>query len=136
MSTLLSQSGGLQASDRGTILLASSNPYAPGGVAEVLRSAGYMVDIASDTDWNEMSLATLQAVILISPNWNWISRACCAIRRRAPQLVIVVLGPDNITITIKSFDIGADAYLVEPFAPAELLARIASLIRRLAPLLG
>ena len=129
MSTLLAQSGGLQASDRGTILLASSNPYAPGGVAEVLRSAGYMVDIASDTDWNEMSLATLQAVILISPNWNWISRACCAIRRSAPQLAIVVLGPDNITIRIKSFDVGADAYLVEPFAPAELLARIASLIR-------
>jgi DNA-binding response OmpR family regulator len=88
-----------------------------------------MVDIASDTDWNEMSLATLQAVILISPNWNWISRACCAIRRSAPQLAIVVLGPDNITIRIKSFDVGADAYLVEPFAPAELLARIASLIR-------
>jgi two-component system copper resistance phosphate regulon response regulator CusR len=129
MSTLLAQSGGLQASDRGTILLASSNPYTPRGVADVLRSAGYMVDIASDTDWNEISLATLQAVILISPNWNWISRACSAIRRRAPQLAIVVLGPDNITIRIKSFDIGADAYLAEPFAPAELLARIASLIR-------
>jgi len=130
MSTLVAQPGGHRASNRGTILLASPNACACGGVAEVLRRAGYTVDIASDkTDWNEISLATLQAAILIASNQNWLESACSAIRGRALQLVLLVLGPNNLTMRIKLFDMGADAYLVEPFAPAELLARITSLIR-------
>ena len=111
-------------------MLVSPNACACGSVAEVLRRAGYTVDIASDkTDWNEISLAALQAAILIACNQNWLESACSAIRCRAPQLVLLVLGPDSVTIRIKLFDIGADAYLVEPFAPVELLARIIALIR-------
>jgi DNA-binding response OmpR family regulator len=48
---------------------------------------------------------------------------------RVPTLLIVVLGPDDVETKVRLFEIGADAYLVEPLAPAELLATIAALIR-------
>ncbi|WP_251076456.1 response regulator transcription factor [Streptomyces benahoarensis] len=53
------------------------------------------------------------------------------IRRRSADLpVIVVSGRSGETDRIVGLDLGADDYVVKPFSPAELAARVRSVLRR------
>jgi DNA-binding response OmpR family regulator len=123
------QSGACSFSDGGTILVVSSNSYTGRDVCEILGRAGYVVDIIPETtNWTEMPL-NAQVLILIGCDREWIEHICSELRRRVPTLLLIVLGPDDVKTKVRLFEIGADAYLVEPFAPAELLATIAALIR-------
>jgi two-component system, OmpR family, phosphate regulon response regulator PhoB len=47
--------------------------------------------------------------------------------------VIIVSGRDGETDRIAGLDFGADDYLVKPFSPGELAARVRSVLRRAAP---
>jgi two-component system, OmpR family, phosphate regulon response regulator PhoB len=47
--------------------------------------------------------------------------------------VIVLSGRDGETDRIVGLDLGADDYLVKPFSPGELAARVRSVLRRTAP---
>ncbi len=54
-----------------------------------------------------------------------------AIRHRAPALPIIVLtARDQVSDRIRGLDAGADDYLVKPFDPDELLARLRAVERR------
>jgi two-component system response regulator MprA len=46
--------------------------------------------------------------------------------------ILMLTARDGVEDRVEGLDGGADDYLVKPFAPAELLARIRSLLRRLA----
>lgn len=54
--------------------------------------------------------------------------------RRDPKYshipVIVITGEDELSEKLKAFDLGADDYLVKPFQPEELVARMGILARR------
>ena len=113
-----------------TILVVTSNVYASASVSEILRRAGYRVNlIGEETNWSNTELAHAEIVILIGCNRQWIEQVCSAIKRSAPKLLLMVLGPDDVDARVRLFELGADAYLAEQFAPAELLARITSLTR-------
>jgi DNA-binding response OmpR family regulator len=117
-------------SDRKTILVASPSPLTGEYVAEILRRAGYKVDIVSDNvTWTDIPLTGLLAAILIGSNLQWLEYACSAIRHRASKLTIMILGPNDLTSSTRLFDVGADGYLFQSVAPEELLARIACLTR-------
>jgi DNA-binding response OmpR family regulator len=129
MSTLRAQVGAFPSS-KGTILVLSSNLSTSASVSEILRRAGYIVDLSGEeTNRTKMQLAAPEVVILIGCNGQWLEHACSAISWRTPNVLLMVLGPDDVDTRVRLFEIGADAYLAEPFAPAELLARIASLLR-------
>jgi DNA-binding response OmpR family regulator len=66
------------------------------------------------------------------PYWRieQICELCSAFRLAAPNLPLVVVGPDDVEAKVKLFGLEADDYVVEPFDPAEFLARISSIIRR------
>ena len=49
--------------------------------------------------------------------------------------VIVLTGRDGETDRIIGLDLGADDYLVKPFSPGELAARVRSVLRRATPVL-
>ena len=51
-------------------------------------------------------------------------------RERNPAAVLVLTAKDTIEDRVLGLDLGADDYLVKPFAFAELLARIRALVRR------
>jgi two-component system phosphate regulon response regulator PhoB len=53
--------------------------------------------------------------------------------RDAALPVIVLSGRSGETDRIVGLDLGADDYLVKPFSPAELAARVRSVLRRAAP---
>ncbi len=55
-------------------------------------------------------------------------------RDEGPALPVIVLsGRDGETDRIVGLDLGADDYLVKPFSPGELAARVRSVLRRATP---
>jgi DNA-binding response OmpR family regulator len=56
------------------------------------------------------------------------------VRARKPMLPVVILtAKDSVEDRIAGLDVGADDYMVKPFALAELSARLRALLRRGAP---
>jgi DNA-binding response OmpR family regulator len=59
---------------------------------------------------------------------------CKEIRRGAKTPVIMLTGKGENRDKLKGFDLGTDDYLVKPFDPGELMARIKAVLRRVNPL--
>ena len=102
-----------------------------GSLSEILRGPGNKVDVTAWAPGIDVPVAAMQLAILIcsKPNGQ-AENICSAIKRAAPKLPLIGLGPDDVGIKVKLFVLGADDYLVDPFEGRELLARIRSLIRR------
>ena len=64
----------------------------------------------------------------------------CRRIRRAPEIknlpVIMLTARGEETDRIRGLDSGADDYIVKPFSPSELIARIRAVLRRLRPALS
>jgi two-component system, OmpR family, response regulator len=104
-------------------------------VTQLLREKGYLVDHAPD---GESGLAkatgTDYDVIILDvmlPKLDGIS-VLAALRQTKKTPVLMLTARDTIADRVRGLDTGADDYLVKPFAMAELLARLRSLIRRAA----
>ena len=52
---------------------------------------------------------------------------------RSDTPIIVLSGRSGETDRIVGLDLGADDYLVKPFSPGELVARVRSVLRRTSP---
>ena len=57
-------------------------------------------------------------------------QVCRQIRAESDVPVLMLTARDDITDRVKGLDIGADDYLVKPFALEEFLARVRALLRR------
>jgi DNA-binding response OmpR family regulator len=102
---------------------------------EMLRGAGYQVAVTSEAQCGlNFELADMKLAILFSPRAHWrmtyVSEVCNALRRAAPRLPLMVVGPNDIEAKVRLFELGADDYVVEAFDQAEFLARIKSLAHR------
>jgi two-component system OmpR family response regulator len=98
-----------------------------------LREAAYAVDVASD---GEEGLAFAQAnpydtivLDLMLPKLDGLS-VLRAVRANSQTPVLILTARDAVEDRVRGLDLGADDYLVKPFAFAELLARVRVLIRR------
>ena len=123
----------------GPILIAEDDE----AVAELLRglveSAGYEVVVATTGDEAlELAREGAPSVAILDVNLPGVSgyEVCHELRRlHGPALPILIVSGDRT----ESYDrvagllLGADDYLVKPFAPDELLVRVRSLMRRSAP---
>ena len=99
-----------------------------------LTEAGFVVDLA-DNGLNGYHLAMtsdydLLILDIMLPDVNgWdIVRMLRAANKGMPILLLTALG--TIEHRVKGLELGADDYLVKPFAFAELLARVRTLLRR------
>src|SRR5579862_2035748 len=99
-----------------------------------LSESGFIVDIASD-GVDGLHLATNHAYDLIIldimlpklDGWSILVE----IRRTMPDArVLLLTARDDTEDKVKGLELGADDYLVKPFAFSELLARIRTLLRR------
>src|SRR5206468_6414722 len=116
------------------ILVIEDEKKTAGFHAKGLREAGFAVEIARDGETGlEKARATkfdLLIVDIMLPNkdgWEVVA----GLRRDGARTPILFLtARDSVRVRVKGLELGADDYLVKPFAFSELLARIRSLLRR------
>lgn len=116
------------------ILIVEDEAGVAGFIEQGLKEAGYVVNVARDgAEGLEYALAyEYDAIVLdiMLPKMNGLDmlREIRAKRVKAP--VLLLTARDGLDDRVKGLDIGADDYLVKPFAFPELLARIRALLRR------
>ncbi|WP_421903644.1 heavy metal response regulator transcription factor [Maridesulfovibrio sp.] len=119
------------------ILLVEDQETAASYIAKGLREEGFVVDVANTGPdglhcflTEEYSLAILDVMLPGLDGWTILETA-----RKAGKMnpVIYLTARDDVEDRVRGLDLGADDYLVKPFAFAELLARIRALMRRQEP---
>jgi len=99
-----------------------------------LTEAGFIVDLANNglTGYHLAMTADYDLVILdvMLPDINgWdIVKLLRSAEKGMPILLLTALG--TVEHRVKGLELGADDYLIKPFAFAELLARVRTLLRR------
>src|SRR5438105_1700063 len=102
-----------------------------------LESAGYAVDVAG-TGSNALDLVhnTEYDLIILDlglPDMDGLQVLQKVRNRKTSPPVLILSARDAVDDRVKGLEVGADDYLVKPFAFVELLARVRALLRRGQP---
>jgi two-component system response regulator MprA len=128
--------GALSGDSMPTILIADADPQALALLQETLLRAGYSVLTAADGPL-ALSLAVAHQPDLVVLDWSLppLSGLDVVQRLRASVAlpILMLTARDSIGDRVAGLDGGADDYVIKPFVPAELLARIRALLRRRTP---
>lgn len=116
------------------ILIVEDEPKTGDYLRQGLTEAGYVVDLARDgvdglhlAVGGDYDLVILDVMLPGLDGWQLLS----GIRRKDPDLPVLFLtARDQVDDRVKGLELGADDYLIKPFAFAELLARLRTLLRR------
>ena len=116
------------------ILLIEDEKKMAAVLAKGLREADYTVEIAEDGEKGLAAAATTKFDLLIvdvmlpkKDGWTVVTE----LRAKAIHPPILFLtARDSVRDRVKGLELGADDYLVKPFAFSELLARVRSVLRR------
>ena len=99
-----------------------------------LTEAGFVVDLARDgVDGLHLALSESYDLAIIDVMLPGIDgwQVLQGIRRAGREMPVLFLSArDSVDDRVKGLELGADDYLVKPFAFAELLARVRTLLRR------
>jgi DNA-binding response OmpR family regulator len=97
-------------------------------IADLLWHHGYtVISRRTITGWSGLRDPGLKIAIIVGNDLHWLEAVCAAVRRYAPVLPLIVLGPEDVLVTVRLYEIGVDAYMTEPVPDDELIARIKSL---------
>ena len=124
------------ASDTKKILLVEDEKAIREAVAAYFEREGYWVRAVGDgqaaVDEFEKHGFDLVVLDLMLPKLSG-ERVCRAIRDQSDVPIIMVTAKDQVEDRIIGLELGADDYLVKPFSPRELVARVRALLRRARP---
>lgn len=116
------------------ILLIEDDQMIGESLSHALKSAGYAVDWARDGQIGEESLHTgsynLVLLDLGLPQRSGLEVLAGLRQRKNKVPVLILTARDEVADRVKGLDVGADDYLVKPFALEELEARMRALLRR------
>ncbi len=103
-------------------------------VARGLREAGFAVDATGDGEeglWYARSGEYDVVVLdLMLPNVDGLTILRRMRAHENPARILILTARDTVADRVQGLDLGADDYLVKPFAFEELLARVRALLRR------
>lgn len=116
------------------ILVVEDEPKAGNYLRQGLSEAGFVVDLARDGndglhlgETGNYDLAILDIMLPGLDGWQVLA----GLRRAGREMPVLFLtARDQVDDRVKGLELGADDYLVKPFAFAELLARVRTLLRR------
>ncbi|MEN5339806.1 heavy metal response regulator transcription factor [Stenotrophomonas sp. TWI143] len=116
------------------LLIVEDEPKTGNYLRQGLIEAGYVVDLACDgvdglhlAASGEYQLVILDVMLPGLDGWNVLSR----LRDAGWQVPVLFLSArSSIADRVQGLELGADDYLAKPFAFAELLARVRTLLRR------
>jgi heavy metal response regulator len=116
------------------LLIVEDEPGVAGFLEQGLKESGYVVDVARDgLEGLEYALAhEYDAIVLdiLLPKMNGLQMLAEMRAKRVKSPVLLLTASDGVDDRVRGLDLGADDYLVKPFAFPELLARIRALLRR------
>lgn len=116
------------------ILLVEDNRELADWLARLLRKSRYVVDCVHDGLDADAALATQSYDLMILdiglPNMTGLELLRRFRQRRGLTPVIILTANDAVSSRVAGLDAGADDYLVKPFEPDELEARIRAQLRR------
>jgi two-component system copper resistance phosphate regulon response regulator CusR len=102
-----------------------------------LESAGYAIDVAGDgTHAIDMVHATDYDLVILDmmlPDMDGLQVLEKIRNRKASPPVLILSARGGVDDRVKGLELGADDYLIKPFAFVELLARVRVLLRRGQP---
>jgi two-component system, OmpR family, response regulator len=116
-----------------TILVVDDDPHIRELVGVFLREEGFTVLEAADGREALALLETTRADLVIldimMPNMDgW--QLCRELRELYDTPLLMLTAKGETSQKIKGFQLGTDDYLVKPFEPLELVARVKALLRR------
>lgn len=119
------------------VLLVEDDAVLADGLSRILQSHGMLVDVVGNGSQADQMLQTMEvAVVVLDIGLPGIDgfEVVRRLRARASAVPVLLLtARDAIEDRVRGLELGADDYLVKPFATAELVARIKALARRSAP---
>src|SRR3954452_10447479 len=121
---------------RSRILVVDDNARTQEAIALYLRHAGYDVDVAG-TGPDALMLAAertpdLIVLDLMLPGLGGVD-VCRTLRERPDVPIIMVTARTTEEDKLEGLRSGADDYVTKPFSPRELVARVATVLRRARP---
>lgn len=116
------------------VLIAEDEPKTRRYLLQGLRELGFAVDAAGDGNTaltllreHAFDVAVLDIMLPGQDGWS-IVRALRGEANHTP--VLFLTARDHVEDRVRGFELGADDYLIKPFAFAELVARVRNLGRR------
>lgn len=116
------------------VLIVEDEPKSAAYLHKGLAEHGYVADLADNGEDglylalnSNYDLLILDIMLPQRDGWSVISELRLA-RKQTP--VLFLTARDSVPDRVKGLDLGADDYLVKPFAFSELLARIRTILRR------
>ncbi len=118
-----------------TILIADDNKQITSILEEYAKKEGFTVKVAFDgLEALELFGRTQPDIILLDvmmPKMDGFE-VCREIRKKSNVPVIMITARGEDFEKIMGLDIGADDYIVKPFSPAEVMARVRAIMRRIS----
>ena len=115
------------------ILVVEDESKAGDYLTKGLTESGYVVDLArTGPDGRHLALTGEYDLVVLDvtlpgiDGWTVLKQ----LREAKPTPVVMLTAKDQVDDRVKGLELGADDYLVKPFAFVELLARIRSVLRR------
>jgi DNA-binding response OmpR family regulator len=120
--------------ENGTVVVVEDDPHIADLVDLYLRRDGYRVLLAPDGERGLALFAQEDPWIVILdvglPGAKDGFAVCREIRAKSSVPVLFLTARDDEVDRILGLELGADDYLVKPFSPRELVARVRAILRR------